>query len=36
VYQVYDVIGGLITRITGYADRSQELEAAYSGTTVEL
>ena len=33
VYQVFDVTGGLITRITGYADRAQALDAAFTGTT---
>ncbi|MCZ0984755.1 nuclear transport factor 2 family protein [Streptomyces diastatochromogenes] len=31
VYQVYDITGGLITRIAGYADRSAALDAAYTG-----
>ncbi|MGW7426029.1 nuclear transport factor 2 family protein [Streptomyces sp. NPDC054813] len=32
-YHVFDVTGGLITRITGYADRAQALEAAFTGAT---
>ncbi|MES4891303.1 nuclear transport factor 2 family protein [Streptomyces sp. NPDC096012] len=31
-YHVFDVTGGLITRITGYADRAQALEAAFTGS----
>ncbi|WP_406164640.1 nuclear transport factor 2 family protein [Streptomyces sp. NBC_00996] len=33
VYHVFDVTDGLITRITGYADRAQALDAAFTGTT---
>ncbi|WP_427164634.1 hypothetical protein ACQF4J_04490 [Streptomyces sp. C1-1] len=33
VYHVFDVTGGLITRITGYADRAEALEAAFTGIT---
>ncbi|MCX5052014.1 hypothetical protein OG895_32630 [Streptomyces sp. NBC_00201] len=33
LYHVFDVTGGLITRITGYADRAEALEAAFTGTT---
>lgn len=32
-YHVFDVNGGLITRITRYADRAQALEAALTGAT---
>lgn len=32
-YHVFDVTGGLITRITGYTDRAQALEAAFTGAT---
>jgi hypothetical protein len=32
-YHVFDVTDGLITRITGYADRTEALEAAFTGTT---
>ncbi|MEU9154955.1 nuclear transport factor 2 family protein [Streptomyces sp. NPDC048417] len=32
-YHVFGVTGGLITRITGYTDRAQALEAAFAGTT---
>jgi hypothetical protein len=31
VYQVFDVMDGLITRITGYTDRTQALNAAFNG-----
>lgn len=31
MYQVCDVAGGLIIRITGYTDRSESLQAAYIG-----
>ncbi|MEV0180342.1 nuclear transport factor 2 family protein [Streptomyces sp. NPDC050625] len=31
VYQVFDVVDGLVTHITGYADRSRALQAAYCG-----
>ncbi|MEU5534406.1 hypothetical protein [Streptomyces sp. NPDC020362] len=31
VYQVLDVVDGLIIRITGYTDRTQALNAAYDG-----
>ncbi len=31
VYQVFDVADGLVTRITGYADRSRALQAAHFG-----
>ncbi|MEW1773164.1 hypothetical protein [Streptomyces sp. NPDC086777] len=34
-YHVFGVAGGLITRITGYTDRAQVLEAAFAGTPVE-
>ncbi|MEU3985931.1 nuclear transport factor 2 family protein [Streptomyces sp. NPDC026672] len=33
VYHVFDVTGGLITRITGYTDRVEALEAAFTGIT---
>ena len=33
VYHVFDVTSGLITRITGYADRTEALEAAFTGIT---
>ncbi|WP_055494950.1 hypothetical protein [Streptomyces sp. TP-A0356] len=32
-YHVFDVTGGLITRIAGYADRARALEAAFTGAT---
>ncbi|MCI3238837.1 hypothetical protein [Streptomyces spinosisporus] len=31
VYHVFDVNDGLVTRITGYADRAQALDAAFPG-----
>ncbi|MFJ4790746.1 hypothetical protein [Streptomyces sp. NPDC088794] len=31
-YHVFDVNDGLVTRITGYADRTQALDAAFPGT----
>ncbi|MFI1766598.1 hypothetical protein ACH41H_31715 [Streptomyces sp. NPDC020800] len=31
VYQVLDVVDGLVVRITGYTDRTQALTAAYDG-----
>ncbi|MFF7980169.1 nuclear transport factor 2 family protein [Streptomyces sp. NPDC007901] len=34
-YHVFDVTGGLITRITGYADRAQALEVAFTGAATE-
>jgi hypothetical protein len=34
VYQVFDIVDGLVTRITGYADRSRALQAAYYGAAV--
>ncbi|WP_406430193.1 nuclear transport factor 2 family protein [Streptomyces sp. NBC_00631] len=36
VYQVFDVVDGLVTRITGYADRSRALRAAYFGAAAGL
>ncbi|MEU9207732.1 hypothetical protein AB0D27_07190 [Streptomyces sp. NPDC048415] len=32
-YHVFDVTGGLITCITGYADRAEALDAAFTGAT---
>ncbi|GAA2902621.1 hypothetical protein [Streptomyces mexicanus] len=34
VYQVFDVVDGLIIRITGYTDRGQALNAAYDDASV--
>ncbi|MDX2680625.1 hypothetical protein [Streptomyces soliscabiei] len=36
VYQVFDVVDGLVTRITGYADRSRALQAAHFGAAAGL
>lgn len=36
VYQVFHLGDGLIIRITGYAERTEALDAAYPGTTVGL
>lgn len=33
VYHVFDLSDGLVTRITGYTDRSQALDAAFPGAT---
>lgn len=33
VYHVFDVADGLVTRITGYTDRSQALDAAFPRAT---
>lgn len=36
LYQVFDVVDGLVIRITGYADRSRALQAAHFGATADF